>query len=199
MVLLGFGALGSGPLGGFPLEDIRVGSKVISLVMQGIIVPDGQKVSEGVLLKSTSAVWSEIARVLANDWSQAWHLTPEQWEEMVAGAYEKAGYRTILTPRSGDFGRDVIASREGVGAIKVLGSVKRYAPDHLVDAEACRSLLGVLGMDRSASKGIISTTSDFSPKIEADPFIAPALPYRLELMNGEKLQSWLKALAEEER
>lgn len=192
--MLGFGPIGSMALGELP--RMRIGSNIISFVMQGIIVPD-QKVSEGVLLRSTSAVWIEIASVLGNDWSQAWQLTPDQWEEMVAGAYEKSGYKTILTPRSGDFGRDVIASREGVGAIRILGSVKRYAPDHLVDAEACRSLLGVLSMDRNASKGIISTTSDFAPRIEADPSIAPALPYRLELMNGEKLQAWLKSLAEE--
>ena len=45
-------------------------------------------------------------------------------------------------------------------------------------------------------KGIITTTSDFPPNIMKDPFIAPFVPYRLELMNGKALQEWLKKLAE---
>ena len=45
-------------------------------------------------------------------------------------------------------------------------------------------------------KGIITTASDFPPNIMKDPFIAPFVPYRLELMNGKALQEWLKKLAE---
>jgi restriction system protein len=117
---------------------------------------------------------------------------------MVAGAYERAGYRVILTPRSGDYGRDVVATSVGVGSIKILGSVKAYSPGHLVDAEACRSLLGVVTANQKASKGIITTTSDFAPKIPTDPSIAPFLPTRLELMNGKALQAWLAELSSED-
>jgi restriction system protein len=137
----------------------------------------------------------EIAREFGKDWSRVLQLSPTQWEEMVAGAYERAGYRVILTPRSGDYGRDVIATSEGVGSIKILGSVKAYSPGHLVDAEACRSLLGVVTADQKASKGIITTTSNFAPKIPTDPSIAPFLPTRLELMNGKALQAWLADLS----
>src|ERR1035438_4827399 len=66
---------------------------------------------------------------------------------------------------------------------------------HLVTAEACRSLVGVVNADQKASKGIITTTSDFAPKIKSDPSIAPMLPTRLELMNGVELQAWLKQLS----
>lgn len=167
-----------------------------TLVVQGLIIPE-QKVAEGVLIKSTSAIWLEIARTLGTDWALASQLTPTQWEEMVAGAYERQGYKVIITPPSGDGGRDIIATTSGIGSVKILGSVKKYAPGHLVDAEACRSLIGVLTSDQKASKGIITTTSDFAPRIKTDPSIAPFLPTRLELMNGLELQKWLADLSSE--
>jgi len=170
--------------------------RVATLVLQGLIIPE-RKVAEGILIKSTSAAWLEIARELGADWALALQLSPTQLEEMVAGAYERAGFQVVITPRSGDHGRDVIATSAGIGSIKILGSVKRYAPGHLVDAEACRSLIGVVMADQKASKGIITTTSDFAPMIRTDPSIAPFLPTRLELMNGVELQKWLADLSSE--
>jgi restriction system protein len=169
-----------------------------TLVVQGLIIPERESV-EGVLVKSTSAIWMEISKMLVADWTLAMQLTPRQWEELIAGAYEREGYKVTLTPSSGDYGRDIIATSTGIGSVKILGSVKRYAPDHLVDAEACRSLLGVLSGDHSASKGIITTTSDFAPRIRTDPFIAPFLPTRLELVNGLELKKWLADLSIETR
>src|SRR3954471_7918680 len=85
-------------------------SGIPSLVVQGLVIPE-TVVSEGILVKSFSIAWIEIARKLGQDWSLAMQLDSRQWEEMVAGAFDKAGYRVVLTPRSGDHGRDVIATR----------------------------------------------------------------------------------------
>ncbi|MGX1320768.1 restriction system protein [Bradyrhizobium sp. USDA 377] len=138
-----------------------------------------------------------MVRVLGQDWTEAFRVPPEKWEEIVAGAFDRAGYDQVtLTPRSGDFGRDVIAVKNGVGTIKVLGSVKAYKPGHLVKQDDVRALLGVLSGDQTASKAILTTTSDFAPKIKTDPFIKPFLPTRLELMNGNELLKWLIDLAE---
>jgi hypothetical protein len=71
----------------------------------------------------------------------------------------------------------------------------RYAPGHLVEYDDVRALLGVLSGERDASKGIITTTSDFPPRVLEDPLIAPFIPTRLELMNREALQKWLLELA----
>jgi restriction system protein len=101
----------------------------------------------------------------------------------------------VLTPRSGDYGRDIIAIRHGIGCIKIIGSVKAYKPGHLVKHDDVRALLGVMSGEQNTSKGIISTTSDFAPRISSDPFIKPFLPTRLEMMNGETLKNWLIALA----
>jgi len=56
-------------------------------------------------------------------------------------------------------------------------------------------LIGVITGEQNTSKGIITTTSDFPPLIEFDIDIAPFLPTRLELVNGAKLQQWLKDLS----
>jgi restriction system protein len=116
---------------------------------------------------------------------------------MIAGAFKRAGYDdVILTPRSGDHGRDVIATRHGIGCVKILGSVKAYKPGHLVTHEAVRSLHGVVAADANASKGIIATTSDFAPTLGNDRFLKTLMPTRIELINGDQLQKWLASLNE---
>lgn len=192
--MAGFGPIGAYPIGSIGPIGIAPDHTKPTLVVSSLIIPETQT-NEGLLVKSTSAIWLEVAREFAKDWSRAMDLSPRQWEEMVAGAYERSGYKVVLTPSSGDFGRDIIASTTGIGSVRILGSVKAYKPGHLVDADAVRSLIGVVTNDRQASKGIITTTSDFAPRIQNDPSIAPMLPTRLELMNGEKLQSWLTQLS----
>ena len=98
-----------------------------------------------------------------------------------------------LTPRSGDFGRDVIAIKKGIGSIRVIDQVKAFKQGHLVTANDVRALIGVLHGDK-ASKGFLTTTSDFAPKIEKDPLIIPFMPAQLELINGEKLLRRLEEL-----
>jgi restriction system protein len=115
---------------------------------------------------------------------------------LIAAAFEQDGYdEVILTPRSGDFGRDVVASKKGVGCVRIIDSVKALAPDRLVGQDDVRALLGVLSGDLRASKAILTTTSDFAPGIATDPYISPFMPTRLELMNGAALQAWLAKLS----
>ena len=191
--MLGFGPLGAMALGEIPRDvstRIADSTKIVKLSVSGIIIPDG-KTAEGILVRSASAIWTEVAQMLGKDWAVAYQLSPENWEELVAGAFQKTGYEVTLTPRSGDHGRDVIATKHGVGSVKILGSVKAYRPSNLVAYDDVRALLGVLSGERDASKGIITTTSDFPPNIEKDPFIGPFLPTRLELINGARLQQWI--------
>ena len=96
---------------------------------------------------------------------------------------------------TGDFGRDVIAVKRGVGRVRFIDSVKRYGPDHPVPADDVRALLGVLLSDPRATKGIVTTTSTFAPLIGSDPFIAPHIPFRLELVDGAGLMNRLAILA----
>jgi restriction system protein len=115
------------------------------------------------------------------------------WEEMIAGGYKAAGYDiVILTSRSGDFGRDIIAMRDDLGSIRIIDQVKAYKPGLRVSANDVRALLGVLQADRNASKGIVTTTSEFAPGVYEDPFIKPFMPNRLDLRSGPQLLEWLR-------
>jgi restriction system protein len=170
-------------------------TQVPSLTVSSVIIPAG-KTQSGLLVKSTSAVWDELVKELGADWTVAYTIPLERWEEIVAGAFKKAGYDEVeITPRSGDYGRDVIAIKHGVGCVKILSSVKAYAPDHLVPYDAVRALIGVITGEQKTSRGIITTTSDFPPRIESDINVKPFLPTRLELVNGKQLQKWLENLS----
>lgn len=195
----GRAAFGRNPFGRSSIKDltnqIEDATSKVTLSVSSLILPE-KRISEGILIKSTAAIWDEIAGQLGSNWDLAYQLSPTNWEEIVAGAFSREGYEeVILTPRSGDYGRDVIAIKKGIGCVKIIGSVKAYKPNRLVRYDDVRSLLSVLSAERNASKGIVTTTSDFPPRIDKDPFIAPFLPTRLELMNGRALRTWLKQLS----
>ena len=165
------------------------------LLVQAIVQPYGST-PEGQLVRAVEIPWKIIVRHLKTDWTQAFKIPPRVWEEMIAAAFDQDGYdEVILTPRSGDHGRDVVAIRKGIGCIRIIDSVKAYKAGHLVRHDDVRALAGVLHGDPQASKGILTTTSDFAPGIASDPYLAPLMPFRLELMNGVKLNDWLSRLA----
>ncbi|MDP2406997.1 MAG: restriction endonuclease [Hydrogenophaga sp.] len=150
---------------------------------------------EGSHIKLIAPAWEALHAALSRNPDALFHLSSRQLEELVAASYDQAGFdEVILTPRSGDFGRDVIASKGGWGSIRIIDQVKAFSRGHLVDANDVRALLGVLQSDRGATKGIVTTTSDFAPRIVTDPFIAPFLPFRLELVNGGDLRNRILSL-----
>jgi restriction system protein len=156
------------------------------LVMKSVLL-FGETTDEGKIVEAVTLPWFEILELLRNDPNAAFQIPADKWEEIIAGAYRQSGFDdVILTPRSGDYGRDVIAVKKGIGTIRVIDQVKAYKAGHLVDANDVRTLVGVLQGD-GASKAFLTTTSDFAPKLPVDPLIAPFMPSRLELINGEKL------------
>jgi restriction system protein len=170
----------------------------LGLLLQAVIVA-GEKTGEGRLIQAVTLPWFDIIEQLKNDWSLAFQIPPERWEEIIAGAYKKAGFDEVtLTPRSGDHGRDVIAIKKGIGQVRVIDQVKAYKPTLLVKANDVRALMGVLQTD-GAAKGFLTTTSDFAPKIETDPLISPFIPSRLDLINGKMLLIRLEELARQGR
>lgn len=163
------------------------------LLMQMIV--RGARTSEGTLVKAVTVPWFEIIELLNRDPNAAFQIPPDKWEEIIAGAYSRAGFEEVtLTPRSGDYGRDVIAIKKGLGEVRVIDQVKAYKPDHLVTAKDVQALIGALQGD-GASKGFLTTTSGFAPKIKSNPLITPFIPSRLELIDGAMLITRLDALA----
>jgi restriction system protein len=167
---------------------------VSDLLLQAVIVP-GDKTTEGRLIEAVAFPWFDVIAFLAKDPDAAFQIPSDKWEEIIAGAYKQFGFEEVtLTPRSGDHGRDVIAIKKGLGSIRVIDQVKAYKPGHRVTAKDVQALIGVLQGD-GASKGFLTTTSDFAPRIWTNPLIIPFMPSRLELINGKKLLATLEELA----
>jgi len=171
------------------------------LLLQAEIVLMGDKTAEGQLVKAAAFPWIEIVDHLERDPEFLFQFRHEhrKFEEFIAACYHRQGFEVTLTPQRGDRGRDVIAFKKGWGAVRFLEQAKAYAPGHLVDHDDVRAMLGVLYADPSASKGIITTTSDFQPGIlkEGSEF-APFMPSRLELKNGKSTLEWIKSIRAEQ-
>jgi cell division protease FtsH len=166
----------------------------VPLLLQAVIVP-GDRTLEGRLVEAVALPWYEIIQLLGREPNLAFQIEARKWEEIIAGAYRIAGFDEVtLTPRSGDFGRDVIAVKRGIGTVRIIDQVKAYRVGHLVTANDVRALLGVLEGDK-ASKGFLTTTSDFAPRLADDILLRPFMPSRLELINGKVLLARLTELA----
>lgn len=154
------------------------------------------KNEDGVLVQAVGIPWQDILAELAKDPEGAYRIPPREWEEIIAGAYTKAGFdEVVLTPRSGDFGRDVVATKHGVGSIRIFDQVKAYKPGHVVTADEVCSMLGVITGAANVSKGVMTTTSTFAARVRDDPYLKPFLPFRLELKDRDELFPWLQSLA----
>ncbi|MGH7214600.1 MAG: restriction endonuclease [Tepidisphaeraceae bacterium] len=162
-------------------------------ILLGALVEKGAKHLDGDIIVAVTPLFRRFLRELERDPNSLYQLDPRQFEELIAGAYDEEGCdEVILTPRSGDKGRDVIATSRLFGTVRILDQVKLYSPHRVVEAEHVRALNGVLGLDQGASKGIITTTSTFAPGVY-DEF-KPLIPGRVSLRNGAQLCAWLHAL-----
>jgi len=109
-------------------------------------------------------------------------LDPYQFEHLIDALYAKMDYDTILTPRTHDGGRDVIAEKKGIGEReKLLVQCKKQKKK--VGVKEVRALLGIVSNEK-ATKGVLVTTSEFT---------APAKKLgkenaRLELVGQKDLQ-----------
>jgi restriction system protein len=160
-----------------------------SLVTRGEMTPEGDEIH------GPTATWFEISRQLKVDPGFRFEFpsSPVKFEEFLAGAYKLYGWDAVtLTPRSGDKGRDVIAITSKMSAMRVLDQAKANSPTNLVSQNDVRALYGVLSKDLGATKGIITTTSDFAPGV-ADEF-QKEIPYRLETKNGEQFLEWIRQI-----
>ncbi len=174
------------------LENINV-LKVSEIVVKALVIP-GDRTKEGTLIKSIAIPWLKIVEVIANDPVAIYQISWRKWEEIIAGAYSASGYEVVLTPPSNDQGRDVIATKRGIGCIRILDQVKAYNPHHLVTADEVRSMIGVITGYPNVSKGIITTTSMFAPGVEEAENIKPFIPFRLELRPKDATIAWLTSL-----
>src|ERR1700720_936105 len=79
-------------LGG--LASFTVIRNAASLLLQALIVP-GAKTDEGQLIEAVALPWFKIIESLKDDSSLAFQIKPRQWEEIIAGAYQRAGFDEV--------------------------------------------------------------------------------------------------------
>ena len=152
----------------------------------------GAKTNEGRLVEEVRIPWNEIIDVFKNNPEEIYRIDPRKFEEIIAGGWARHGYTVELTPLSGDRGRDVIATKEGFGSVRIFDQVKRYKISRPVTAEEVRALVGTITAEGNVSKGVITTTSRFAPKLLDDESIRRLVPHRLELKDKDPLLKWLQ-------
>ena len=106
------------------------------------------------------------------------HLSAREFEGFVATLVEQLGFDdVILTPRSGDDGRDVVATKSIHGiSIVCAFECKKYAPNRPIGPEIARALLGTITHSGTrATKGILVTTSYFTPSARSFILTEPTL------------------------
>lgn len=105
-----------------------------------------------------------IAKILRTP-NEIRNLTPRQFEEFIADILSQLGFTdVILTPRSRDGGKDIIASNKINGIpLAFYFECKKYAEDNKVQLKTLRTLLGTIAHDSNrVNKGILVTTSTFT-------------------------------------
>lgn len=187
----------------FPALAQRPATTNVRWTDASIVIP-AENTSDGVIIVSDPVQFTGIVRAIELNPRLIHDLSWRQWEEIVAAAWERFGYRVQLTPRSGDGGRDVIATSTAGVAIRIFDQVKFRAMHRVVTADEVRSMLGTLCVYQNVSKAFVTTTSDFAPGVYESPLIQQFVPFRLELRSRMPLVSWLSRardawLAKEER
>jgi predicted RNA-binding Zn-ribbon protein involved in translation (DUF1610 family) len=152
--------------------------------------------NEGVYVEAIRPAYEAIVKVLLQNPKERFNFGDRKLEEFIAAMYETVGYSVILTPRSGDKGFDVIAEKRDMVSIRIVEQVKRYKEGRVVKSDEVTALLGRLdhGLP-NCSKGIVTTTAKFAPRILDDPAIAAVCPYRIEMVDGDGLIKKLGIIA----
>lgn len=109
-----------------------------------------------------------ISMILQNP-QEVRNITPRQFEEFIASLLDQLGFSDIvLTPRSSDGGKDIIASHSINGIpLSFYFECKQYAKGNKIQLETLRALLGTIAHDSTkANMGVLVTTSTFTKGCE---------------------------------
>ena len=112
-------------------------------------------------------------------------LTPFEFEEFVSQMFKDAGYKATLTPKSGDFGADILLQK---GDEKVVVQVKKYRPNHKVGVKEVAETIAAREYYQ-CQKAVVVTTSTFTSQA-----IQLAQRTGTELWDFEKLKHVLSLL-----
>lgn len=152
-----------------------------------MLIAPGERTLEDVLIEAIAPLWFEILDHFRCHPESIYEIDSRTWEEIIAGAWKREGYEVELTPRSGDKGRDVSQHTRGGAAPPFASLIKLrpmrqeipLLPQRSAQCWAPSQQLGTL------TKGVITTTSRFAPRIMDDEGLARNIPFRLELKDRD--------------
>lgn len=129
-----------------------------------------------------------VIEFLSKDPQRLFALSPRQFEELIAELMHRLGYSVQLGPLGRDGGVDLFAeSKSEVGDELVLIQCKRYRDDRKIGEPIVKQLHADVH-DRSATRGLVATTSYFSSTalnyIERNRF-------RLSGVDQDELMAWM--------
>lgn len=128
---------------------------------QKIILPEEFKER----LKTVQFLPIKLFEKISNDPNLMHEMDPIDFENFIAGLLDKSGFENIIvTPRSGDKGRDILATQTIYDVPIIFAfECKKYAPHRKIQPDIMRALLGTISHAQTkANKGVLVTTSSFT-------------------------------------
>lgn len=115
------------------------------------------------------------------------HISPQQFEELIATLFEEMGYYVKLTSKTRDQGIDVLAKRISETGTDYFAIQCKHYPDGVVGVGHIRDLYGVIQANPRITKGILVTSGKLSQGCKEF-----ARGKRIELFDGKLLNDLLE-------
>lgn len=144
-----------------PLKTVEIITEPDFSDKSNLILP--KKFSKRIV--SVDSIPIQLLQAISSDPRHLHALSPRQFEKFIAELVDGIGFNdVVLTPRSYDGGKDVIASRIVNGIpLTFYFECKKYAEGNKIQIDTLRSLLGVVAHDSNkANIGVLVTTSTFT-------------------------------------
>lgn len=136
--------------------------------------------------KSTIIVWSpvddKVLKYLTENPEALYHLSGNEFENIMAEIYSRLGYEVKKTKSTRDGGKDIIIKRKEIfGDFVYYVECKKYAANRPVGVGILRNLVGTISLDH-VNGGILATTSYFT-KDARDYIIQNNMQYQIKMQD----------------
>lgn len=157
-------------------DDVR--AEIEGVLAGGLPVEPDMAPEQAIELDEVRMSVAESAHEFIKD--RLLKLNWDEMQDMVAGVLRGMGYKTRVSPRGPDRGRDIIASPDGLGleSPRIIVEVK-HRKNEQIGANQMRSFIGGL---RAADRGLYVSTGGFAKdaKYEADRAQVPVTLLNLD-------------------
>lgn len=139
-----------------------------------------------VYFQSEKLLVDNLIELLNTNFNLIKKVHPTDFEFIIARLLEKLNYKVEVTSQTRDKGFDIIAISGDKLPVKQLIECKRYR--NKVDINTIRSFQYVVEKEK-ANQGVLFTTSTYTRDAILE---AKHLGHKIHLIDGEKIQEWIK-------